>query len=78
MTMNNMRAYDQHMLVSRTMTTNTMAISCHNVFFIILFLVQSHERSVNLGETCKCGVASVAGDAATAAAAAADIIVTDF
>ena len=38
--------------------------------FLILLLVQSHERSANLGETCKCGVASVAaGDVAAATAA---------
>ena len=35
----------------------------------MLLLVQSHEGSANLGETCKCGVASAAADAATATAA---------
>ena len=39
-------------------------------------LVQSHEGSANLGETCKCGVASAADDDATAAATAA-VIATD-
>ena len=39
-------------------------------------LVQSHEGSANLGETCKCGVASAAADAAAAAATAAMIIGT--
>ena len=41
----------------------------------MLMLVQSHEGSANLGETCKCGVASDAADADAAATAA--IIVTD-
>ncbi len=39
------------------------ANSCHNVFVLMLLLVQSHKGSANLGETCKCGVASVAADA---------------
>ena len=34
----------------------------------MLLLVQSHEGSANLGETCKCGVASAAADAAATAA----------
>ena len=42
----------------------------------MLLLVQSHTGSANLGETCKCGVASAAADAA-AAATAAIIIGTD-
>ena len=53
------------------------ANSCHNVlcFCLMLLLVQSHEGSANLCETCKCGVASAAADAA---ATAAIIIVTDY
>ena len=41
---------------------------------LILLLVQSHERSANLGVTCKCGVASAVVDAAATAA----IIGTDY
>ena len=40
------------------------------LFFIILLLVQSHEGSANLGETCKCGVASAVVDAVVDATAA--------
>ena len=43
--------------------------------FLIRLLVQSHEQSANLGEPCKCGVASAAAAAtadATAAAIATD------
>ena len=39
----------------------------------MLLLVQSHEWSANLGETCKCGVASVVVDVVVAT----DIIPTD-
>ena len=42
----------------------------------MLLLVQSHEGSANLGDTCKCGVASAAADAA-ATATDAIIIGTD-
>ena len=41
----------------------------------MLLLVQSHEGSANLGETCNCGVASAAADATDAATA--DVIATD-
>ncbi len=50
------------------MTTNTMPIHATMFCFLILLLVQSHEGSANLGETCKCGVAYVAADAVAAAA----------
>ena len=56
------------------MTTNTMPIHASMIFVLMLLLVQSHEGSANLGETCKCGVAS----AADAAAATAAIIGTDY
>ena len=39
----------------------------------MLLLVQSHEGSANLGETCKCGVASVVVDAVAGATAAITI-----
>ena len=58
------------------MTTNTMPILATMLGCLMLLLVQSHEGSANLGETCKCGVASAAADAAAAAATAA-ITVTD-
>ena len=41
----------------------------------MLLLVQSHEGYANLGETCKCGVASAAADADAAPTAA--VIGTD-
>ena len=39
----------------------------------MLLLVQSHEGSANLGETCKCGVASVVVDAVVVATVAITI-----
>ena len=51
------------------------AHACHNVCFLILLLVQSHEGFGNLGETCKCGVASVV--VADDASATAAVIATD-
>ena len=51
--------------------------SCHNVCGIILLLVQSREGSGNLGETCKCGVASAAAVADGTDAATAAVIATD-
>ena len=44
-------------------------------FCLMLLLVQSHEGSASLGETCKCGVAYAADDADADATAA--IIGTD-
>ena len=64
------------LVASRTTTTNTMAISCHNVFCLIVLLIQSHRQSAKLGKTCGCRVASAAADDDAAAAAAA-IIATD-
>ena len=45
------------------------------LLLLMLLLVQSHEGSANLGDTCKCGVASADDDAAAATAA---IIVIDY
>ena len=58
-----------------TMTTNTMPILTTMLAFLMLLLVQSHKGAANLGETCKCGVASAAADAAAAAAATAAITI---
>ena len=69
----NVICYDQRLLVSGTMTTNTMPIHATMLCFLMLLIVPTHEGSANLGETCKCGVASAAADAAATAA----IIVTD-
>ena len=61
------------MLVSGTITTNNMPILATMLCFLMLLLVQSHKGSANLGDACKCGVASAAADAAADATAAITI-----
>ena len=79
--------HDEHMMVSCTKTTNTMANSCHNVCFVynsparpvthtVCQDAQASE-SANLGKTCRYGVASAAVAAHAVAAATAAIIATD-
>ena len=69
--------FPTHASASRPDYQHHCQFMLQSLFSRILLLIQSHERSAHLGETCKYGVASVVAAADATAAATAAVIATD-